>query len=50
MPFVFVLDGALNGYLLFGHPGDRGTLVNLGVALLILGALWLGRSERPEVT
>jgi hypothetical protein len=48
VPFLFVLDGALNGYLLFGRPGDRGTVVNVVVALLILLALWLGRGEHID--
>ena len=39
-PIVFVLDGLMNGALLFGRPGDRGTLVNLLFAALILGLLW----------
>lgn len=40
--FLFLLDGALNGYLLFGHPGDRGTAVNLVAAVTIGGLLWAG--------
>ena len=47
IPIVFVLDGALNGYLLFGRPGDRGTVVNIIFAGLIFGALWLGRGAQP---
>ena len=40
---AFVLDGALNGYLLFGKPGDIGTLINLVVAGVIILFLRLGR-------
>lgn len=39
---IFVLDGALNGYLLFGHPGNRGTIVNVLAALTIGVLLWTG--------
>jgi hypothetical protein len=35
---LFLLDGALNGWLLFGRPNDAGSLVNLGAAAII-GAL-----------
>ncbi len=35
---LFLLDGALNGWLLFGRPDDAGSLVNLGAAAII-GAL-----------
>ncbi|NCQ33552.1 hypothetical protein GW813_00470 [bacterium] len=51
---AFVLDGAVNGYVFFGHPGDRGTGVNLLAAVLILLGLGLGhraltgpRKNRP---
>lgn len=35
---LFLLDGALNGSLLFGRPDDAGSLVNLAAAAII-GAL-----------
>jgi hypothetical protein len=41
---LFVADGLLNGYLLFGRPGDRGTIVNVAAAALILTFLLRGRS------
>jgi hypothetical protein len=54
LPFVlgvlllFVLDGALNGYLLFGQPGDSGSIVNIAAALIIGGLAWLGdRASSP---
>ncbi len=40
---LFVIDGALNGYLLFGKPGDQGTIVNSIVAILIISCLLIGR-------
>ncbi len=40
---LFVIDGALNGYLLFGKPGDQGTIVNCIVAILIISCLLIGR-------
>jgi uncharacterized membrane protein (DUF2068 family) len=40
---LFVADGLVNGYLLFGRPGDRGTMVNLAAAALILFCLLRGR-------
>ena len=45
VPVLFVLDGALNGYLLFGKPGDRGTIVNVVAALLIISCLWTVRGR-----
>jgi hypothetical protein len=41
---AFVLDGAINGWLLFGRPGDRGTIMNVAAAALILLCLLRGRS------
>ena len=40
---AFVLDGMLNGYVLYGRPGAGGTLANLAVAALILLCLYFGR-------
>ena len=40
---LFVIDGAINGWLLFGAPGDSGTVVNIIVAAMIIGCLWGGR-------
>lgn len=40
---AFVVDGAINGYLLYGRPGDRGTVINAGVAALILACLLAGK-------
>lgn len=41
---AFVIDGLVNGYVFFGSPGDRGTIVNLVAAALILTCLFVGRS------
>ncbi len=40
---AFVIDGAINGWLLFGKPGDQGTMVNLLVAGVIISCLIIGR-------
>jgi hypothetical protein len=40
---AFVVDGAVNGWLLFGRPGEAGTLVNVVVASVIIGCLWATR-------
>lgn len=40
---AFVIDGAINGYFLFGKPGDQGTIVNSIVAILIISCLLAGR-------
>jgi hypothetical protein len=40
---AFVVDGAINGYVLFGSPGGLGTIVNVVVAALIIGCLLAGR-------
>ena len=50
IPVLFVLDGALNGYLLFGRPGDRGTIVNIVFAGAILGCLWRGQRAVPPLS
>jgi hypothetical protein len=42
---AFVLDGAVNGAVLYGRPGDAGTAVNVLAALLILLFLFLGRKR-----
>jgi len=45
---LFVIDGAINGYFLYGQPGDRGTVVNVIVAFLIISSLFLGRNALSE--
>ncbi|MBC8426589.1 hypothetical protein H8E07_20935 [bacterium] len=40
----FVVDGAINGFVLYGSPRDKGTIVNVVAAALILACLLLGRS------
>jgi hypothetical protein len=40
---AFVLDGVLNGFVLFGHPGAGGTAGNALAAGVILACLWAGR-------
>ncbi|HEX9971443.1 MAG TPA: hypothetical protein VGD14_05170 [bacterium] len=40
---IFVIDGAINGYFLFGKPGDQGTIVNSITAILIISCLLIGR-------
>lgn len=41
---LFVADGVLNGMVLFGSPGDRGTMVNVIAAALIAVCLLRGRA------
>ena len=41
---AFVVDGAINGALLYGKPGDQGTVVNLLVAAIIVAYLLRGAS------
>lgn len=40
---AFVVDGAINGYVLYGRPGDQGTIVNVIAAALILTCLLFGK-------
>jgi hypothetical protein len=48
---LFVVDGALNGYLLFGRPDDGGSLVNVGAAVIIGTLAWVGgRTAGPTGT
>jgi len=42
-PLAFVVDGALNGYLLFGKPGAGGTAVNVVAAGAIIGFVLLAK-------
>ena len=42
---LFVIDGAINGYLLFGKPGDQGTVINLIAAIIIITFLLLGKKS-----
>jgi hypothetical protein len=43
---LFLADGALDGWVLFGRPGNRGT-AGSAIAAAVIGALvWLGR-EHP---
>lgn len=44
---VFVLDGLLNGTLLYGRPQVDGTLANALVVAVVLGLLWLAREPTP---
>lgn len=40
---AFLIDGAINGTLLYGRPGAGGTFANALVAILILACLLAGR-------
>ena len=40
---LFVIDGAINGYLLLGRPGAGGTVANLIAAVGIVVLVWLAR-------
>jgi len=40
---LFVSDGIMNGFLLFGRPSTGGTIVNIAVAGLLFLSLWNGR-------
>ena len=45
---AFVIGGAINGYVLYGRPGDWGTIINAFVAIIILAFLLPGRSALKE--
>jgi hypothetical protein len=47
---AFVIDGAINGTLLYGKPGDSGTMANVIMATVILICLFKGAPalESPE--
>ena len=45
---LFVLDAALNGLLIYGRPGERGTIVNVLWAGLVIGFLIRGRGALQE--
>jgi hypothetical protein len=40
---LFVVDGLVNGVMLYGRPGIGGTLANVVVALVILACLGAGK-------
>lgn len=42
---LFVIDGAINGYFLFGKPGDQGTVINAVAAIIIITLLLLGKKS-----
>ena len=44
---AFVIDGAINGWALYGRPGAGGTIANAIVALIILACLLAGRPALP---
>lgn len=46
---AFLIDGAANGWLLFGRPGAAGTALNLAAGALIVGLLLAGRKAVREV-
>jgi len=45
---AFVVDGGINGAVLYGRPGDGGTIANVIVAALILACLFLGKGAPPN--
>lgn len=45
VPLLFVLDGVMNGLLLFGGPGMGGTVVNVVVAAAIVGVVLLAKTR-----
>jgi hypothetical protein len=42
---LFVIDGTINGYFLFGKPDDQGTAVNLIAGIIIITFLLLGKKS-----
>lgn len=47
---LFVVDGAINGALLYGSPGAGGTAVNVLAAALILVCLFVGKTALRKQT
>lgn len=45
---LFVLDAALNGLLIYGRPGETGTIVNVLWSGLVVGFLIRGRGALQE--
>lgn len=42
--FLFLSDGVLNGFLLFGHPIDQGQVINITAVIIISIFLLIGKS------
>jgi hypothetical protein len=40
---IFLTGGVINGYLLFGHPIDKGQLINLSAVIICIVLLYLGK-------
>ncbi len=36
---IFVADGMINGYVLYGAPMDKGTIMNISAAVIIISLL-----------
>lgn len=45
---IFVFDGAVNGYFLFGKPGDRGTIINVIAAVILITLLLAGQKSLKD--
>jgi hypothetical protein len=45
---LFILDGALNGLLIYGRPGETGTIVNVLWSGLVVAFLIRGRGALQE--
>lgn len=45
---LFLIDGAVNGWLLYGAPGAGGTVANIIAAAFILVLLVVGRSAAAD--
>ena len=45
---LFIIDGAINGFLLFDQPLETGTIINIAVSILIIISLYLGKNSISE--
>lgn len=42
---LFLIGGAVNGFLLFGHPLGSGQLINLAISCVIGACLFIGKER-----
>jgi len=42
---LFILDGLINGFILFGQPLEKGTIINITASVIIVLAMLIGRKS-----
>lgn len=45
---LYWVGGAVNGYILYGHPQAVGQIINLTLLIIVLICLWIGRMKSTK--